>query len=73
MDLGLVLDSIHVEEKPLTEDIEIPADVNFTVLTIVSPKVEEEPVEEEEEIEGEGEEEEGAEAAPEAEASEKEE
>ena len=40
-------DSLHVEEIPLEENIEIPADVNFTVLTISSPKVEEEEVEEE--------------------------
>ena len=53
LDIG---DSVHVNEIPLKGDIEISADVNFTVLTVVSPKVEEEPVEEEdEEIEGEGE------------------
>jgi large subunit ribosomal protein L25 len=40
-------DSLHVEEIPLEENIEIPADVNFTVATVLSPKVEE--VEEEEE------------------------
>ena len=39
-------DSVHVEEIPLGDNIEISADVNFTVLTIVTPKVEE--VEEEE-------------------------
>lgn len=53
-------DSVHVQEVPLEGDVEIPADVNFTVLTVVSPKVEEEPVEEEEleeGVEGEGEEE----------------
>ncbi|MBW1813157.1 MAG: 50S ribosomal protein L25 [Deltaproteobacteria bacterium] len=72
MDVG---DSVHVDEIPLMGDVEIQADVNFTVLTIVSPKVEEEPeVEEEElgdEIEGEGEE--GAEAASDTETSESEE
>lgn len=64
LDVG---DSVHVNEIPLTGDIEIAADVNFTVLTVVSPKVEEEPVEEEEELEGEGEGEEGAEAESESE------
>jgi large subunit ribosomal protein L25 len=55
--------SLHVEELELEEDIEIPADVNFTILTVLAPKAEEEEVEEEEE-EFEGEEgEEGAEAA----------
>lgn len=58
LDIG---DSVHVEEIPLEKDIEIQADVNFTVLTIVSPKVEEEPEEEEEELEGEEGAEEGAE------------
>lgn len=59
LDMG---DSVHVEEIPLEGDAEIQAEVNFTVLTILSPKVEEEEVEEEEELE-EGEEgaEEGAE------------
>jgi len=47
MDVG---DSVHVEEIPLGDNVEISSDVNFTVLTIVSPKVEE--VEEEEEEEG---------------------
>ena len=46
-------DSLHVEELSTTENIEIPADVNFTILTVVSPKVEEEPVEEVDEEEGE--------------------
>jgi hypothetical protein len=32
-------------------DVEIPADVNFTILTILSPKAEEEEVEGEEEEE----------------------
>jgi len=44
-------DSIHVEDISLAEDIEIPAEVNFTVLTISSPKVEAEEVEEEAEEE----------------------
>lgn len=57
LDIG---DSIHVKEIPLQGDIEIPADVNFTVITIVSPKAEVEEVEEaeveeaEEAVEGEG-------------------
>ena len=56
-------DSLHVEDIRLEGDIEIPAEVNFTVLTVTSPKVE---VEEEEEIEEEeGEEVEGEEAAAE--------
>ena len=54
-------DSIHVEEIPLVGDAEIQADVNFTVLTVLSPKVEAEP-EVEEELE---EEEEAAEEAAE--------
>jgi large subunit ribosomal protein L25 len=60
-------DSFHVEELPLDEAVEIPADVNFTILTILSPTAEEE----EEEVEGEeeegeeGEGEEGEEAAEE--------
>ena len=62
-------DSFHVEELPLDEDVEIPADVNFTILTILSPTAEEEEEvegeEEEGEEEGEGEGEEGAEAAEE--------
>ncbi len=49
LDLG---DSLHVKDIPLGEDIEIPADVNFTVLTILSPKVEA-AAEEEEAEEGE--------------------
>jgi len=44
-------DSVHVEDIPLDEDIEVPHDVNFTVLTISSPKIEEEEVVEEEEEE----------------------
>ena len=48
LDVG---DSIHVDEIPLEGDVEIPADVNFTVLTILSPKMEAEPEEEEEECE----------------------
>jgi large subunit ribosomal protein L25 len=40
-------DSIHVEEIPLTGDIEILADTDFTVVTVLAPKVEEVEVEEE--------------------------
>ena len=42
-------DSIHIEDVPLGENVEVSADVNFTVVTVLSPKVEEEVVEEEEE------------------------
>lgn len=60
LDIG---DSIHVDEIPLSDNIEIIADVNFTVLTVSSPKMEEE-----EEVEGEEEElEEGAEEAQDSE------
>jgi large subunit ribosomal protein L25 len=61
LDVG---DSIHVEDIQLEGDIEIPADVNFTVITVLAPKKEAVEVSEEEE---EGAEEEAA-AAPEAEA-----
>jgi len=44
-------DAVHVDELSLEEDIEIPYDVNFTVLTILGAKKEE--VEEEELEEGE--------------------
>lgn len=62
-------DSIHIEEVPADEGVEYPHDVDFTVVAVASPTMEEE---EEEEVEGaeegelEGEEEEGA--APEEEA-----
>lgn len=60
LDMG---DSVHVDDLDLAEDIELPPDVNFTVLTVMAPKIEEEPEEEEvDEEEGEeGAEEEGAE------------
>ena len=61
LDIG---DSIHVEDISLSGDIEILAETNFTVVTILAPKVEE-VVEEEELLEGE-ELEEGEEAAEEA-------
>ncbi|NNF98958.1 MAG: 50S ribosomal protein L25 [Desulfobacteraceae bacterium] len=61
LDIG---DSVHVEDIPLEGNVEIPYDVNFTVLTVLVPKAEEEP--EEEELE-EGEEgEEGAEGEEES-------
>ena len=62
LDIG---DSVHVEEIPLGDNIEISTDVNFTVLTIVSPKVEEVEEEEEEGLEDEevAAEEEGGESA----------
>ena len=57
LDIG---DSFHVEDLKLEGEVEIPADVNFTILTILSTKAEEEKAvgEEEEEVA-----EEGAEAA----------
>ena len=59
LDIG---DSIHIEDIPLGENVEISADVNFTVVTVLTPKVEEEEVVEEEEAElEEGEAEEGRE------------
>ena len=60
-------DSIHIDELPLSDDIELPPDVNFTVLTIMSPKIEEEPEEEVDEEEGEEGAEEGADEEGEAE------
>ncbi len=65
LDVG---DSIHVEEIQVEGDVEIPADVNFTVVTILAPKVEAEPEEEEEELEEEAEVAEGEEAEAEKEA-----
>jgi len=61
-------DSVHVNDIPLEGDIEIPEEVNFTVLTILSPKIaeiEEEEVEEEEGEEAAEEEGETAEAGDE--------
>ena len=49
-------DSIHIEDVPLGDNVEIASDVNYTVVTVLSPKVEEEEVEEEEEELEEGEE-----------------
>jgi len=46
-------DSIHVREITLPGDVELPEDIDFTVITVLAPKVEEEVVEEEELEEGE--------------------
>jgi large subunit ribosomal protein L25 len=46
-------DSIHVLEIPLPGDVELPDETDFTVITVLAPKVEEEVVEEEELEEGE--------------------
>ncbi len=65
----LVGDSVHVDDLDLGDEIEIPHEVNFTLLTIVTPTVEDEVEEEEDELE-EGEVAEGAEGAEGDEASE---
>jgi large subunit ribosomal protein L25 len=62
LDIG---DSVHIDEIPFEGEIEIPAALNFTILTILTPKVEVEEVEEEEEELEEEAEVEGEEAAPE--------
>ena len=59
--------SIHVNEITLPSDVELPEDIDFTVITILAPKVEEEVVEVEELAEGEEVPEEGAEEAAEGE------
>lgn len=46
-------DSIHVQEIALPSEVELPEETDFTVITVLAPKVEEEPVEEEELEEGE--------------------
>lgn len=56
--------SVHVEDIPVDENVEIPHEVNFTILTVLAPKAVEEEVEEEEEGEL-AEEAEGEEAAAE--------
>jgi large subunit ribosomal protein L25 len=48
-------DAIHVEDIDLGEAIEIPHDVNFTVITIGAPSVEEEVEEDEDDLLEEGE------------------
>jgi large subunit ribosomal protein L25 len=62
-------DSIHLEDVPLGENVEVATDVNYTVVTVLSPKVEEEEVAEEEEeaLEGAEEGDEGETAEAEAE------
>jgi len=63
-------DSLHINDIPLEEDIEIVDDTNFTVLTVTAPtKEEEEEVSEEVELE-EGEEGEGGEGEAEEDKSE---
>jgi len=50
LDIG---DSVHVKEIDLGENVEIPHDVNFTVLTVLAPTIEkekEDELDEEEEI-----------------------
>lgn len=49
-------DSIHIEDMQLGDDIEVASDANFTVVTVLSPAIEEEPEEELEEELEEGEE-----------------
>jgi large subunit ribosomal protein L25 len=46
-------DSVHVQEIALPGDVELTEETDFTVITVLAPKVEEEPVEEEELEEGE--------------------
>ncbi len=46
LDMG---DSIHIGDLSADGDIEFPDEANLTIVTILTPKVEEEPVEEEEE------------------------
>jgi large subunit ribosomal protein L25 len=60
--------AIHVSEIALPGDVELPEDVDFTVITVLAPKVEEVVVEEEELAEGEAVAEEGAPEAAEGEA-----
>ena len=54
LDIG---DAIHVEDLDLGENVEIPADTNFTVVTVLSPKIEAAEAEEEAEEAEAGEEE----------------
>ncbi len=49
-DLG-VGDAVHVEDIDLGEDVVIPHEVNFTVVTVIAPTVDEQAEEEEEELE----------------------
>ncbi len=69
-DLGIG-DAIHIEDVTLGDNVEVSTDVNFTIVTVLSPKVEEEVTEEaEEELEGAEEEAEGEAAETEAESEE---
>ena len=52
LDVG---DAVHVEDIDMGENVEIPHEVNFTIITIVAPSVEEEEIEEEDDIPEEGE------------------
>ena len=52
LDVG---DAVHVEDIDMGENIEIPHEVNFTIITIVAPSVEEVEIEEEDDIPEEGE------------------
>jgi len=52
LDIG---DAIHVEDIDLGDNIEIPHDVNFTIITISAPTIEEEEIDEDEELLEEGE------------------
>lgn len=47
LDVG---DSVHIEDIDLGENVEIPHEVNFTVITIGAPTVEEEEIDEDEEL-----------------------
>lgn len=60
LDIG---DSVHVEDIRLGEKIEVPYETNFTILTVVSPAMEKEEVEEAEEEAGEEAEEAGGDTA----------
>ena len=48
LDVG---DSVHVADISMTGDVELPSEINFTVLTVLSPKKEDIPEEEAEEEE----------------------
>ncbi len=48
-------DSIHIEDVSMGDDVELPHDINYTILNIAHPTAEEEPVvEEDEALEEEG-------------------
>ncbi len=59
-------DAVHVEDIDLGENIEIPHEVNFTVITIVAPTTEEEEIDEDEDLLEEGEAQEDADVAADA-------